>query len=47
MKGLFPEVFTDNKVDVEKLAEIFGYFAEEKDEKFDFTWNVGNPTTYE
>ena len=39
MKQLFPEVFTEKKIDFEKLQEVLGDYTEDEDERYDFTWN--------
>lgn len=39
MKQLFPEVFTEEKIDIEKLKEVLGEYSEDEDERYDFTWN--------
>ena len=38
LKEIFPDVFTENKIDFEKLRENLGEFVEESDEKYQFTW---------
>ena len=38
LKEIFPDVFTEDKIDFEKLRENFGEFVEESDEKYQFTW---------
>jgi adenine-specific DNA-methyltransferase len=39
LKQLFPEVFTDNKVDFEKLQQVLGKYVEDSNERYNFTWN--------
>ncbi|MCR3907099.1 MAG: site-specific DNA-methyltransferase [Tenericutes bacterium] len=39
MKRLFPEVFTEGKIDFDKLQEILGEYIEDREEKYNFTWN--------
>ena len=39
MKQLFPEVFTEEKIDIEKLKEVLGEYSEDENERYDFTWN--------
>lgn len=39
MKEIFPETFTEGKVDFEKLKEILGDYREINDERYNFTWN--------
>jgi len=38
LKEIFPDVFTEDKIDFEKLRENLGEFVEESDEKYQFTW---------
>ena len=39
LKGLFPEAFTEGKVDFEALKEVLGSFADDRDERYSFTWS--------
>jgi adenine-specific DNA-methyltransferase len=39
LKELFPEAFTEGKVDFEALKEVLGTFVETQDERYSFTWN--------
>lgn len=39
LKQLFPEVFTEGKIDFDKLRLILGDNIEENDERYQFTWN--------
>ena len=39
LKEMFPEVFSEGKVDFEKLQEELGEFSEDKEERYNFTWN--------
>ncbi len=39
MKELFPDVFTEGKVDCDALREILGDYAEDQPERYSFTWN--------
>lgn len=39
VKQLFPEVFTEEKIDFEKLQQILGEYIEDEAERYDFTWN--------
>ncbi len=39
LKELFPEAFTEGKVDFEALKEVLGTFVDDRDERFSFTWN--------
>jgi len=39
IKNLFPEVFSEDKVDFERLKEVLGDFKEENEERYSFNWN--------
>ncbi len=39
LKELFPEAFTEGKVDFEALKEVLGTIVDDRDERFSFTWN--------
>lgn len=39
MKALFPEVFTEGKIDFEILKEVLGNFVDNREERYSFTWN--------
>jgi len=39
LKEIFPEVFSENKIDFEKLQEELGEFVEKENERYNFTWN--------
>lgn len=39
LKQLFPEVFTEGKVDFEKLQQVLGEYVEDSTERYNFTWN--------
>ncbi len=39
LKEIFPEVFSEGKVDFEKLQESLGEFVEKSSERYNFTWN--------
>ena len=39
LKEIFPEVFSENKIDFEKLQEELGEFVDDKSERYNFTWN--------
>jgi len=39
LKGLFPEAFTEGKVDFEALKEVLGTFVDDRDERYSFSWN--------
>jgi len=38
LKELFPDVFSEGKIDFEKLQEELGEFVETKNERYNFTW---------
>lgn len=39
LKELFPEVFSEGKIDFTKLQEELGNFTEKENERYNFTWN--------
>lgn len=39
MRELFPEVFTEGKVDFEALKEVLGDYSDTREERYSFTWN--------
>lgn len=39
LKQLFPEVFTESKIDFEKLQQVLGEYVEDSNERYNFTWN--------
>ena len=39
LKALFPEVFTEGKIDFQKLEEELGKFSDKENERYNFTWN--------
>lgn len=39
LREIFPEAFTEGKVDFEALKELLGEFVEEREERYSFTWN--------
>ncbi|MCF6339594.1 MAG: site-specific DNA-methyltransferase [Sulfurimonas sp.] len=39
LKELFPEVFSEDKIDFEKLKEELGEFTDKENERYNFTWN--------
>jgi adenine-specific DNA-methyltransferase len=39
LKELFPEVFSEGKIDFDKLQSELGNFIDPKDERYNFTWN--------
>ena len=38
LKEIFPEVFTENKIDFKKLKEVLGENIDDFPEKYNFTW---------
>jgi adenine-specific DNA-methyltransferase len=39
LRQIFPDVFTENKVDFEKLQQVLGDYVEDSNERYNFTWN--------
>lgn len=39
LKELFPEVFSEGKIDFTKLEEELGQFTDKENERYNFTWN--------
>lgn len=39
LKQIFPDVFTEDKVDFEKLQQVLGDHVEDSKERYNFTWN--------
>lgn len=39
LKQIFPDVFTENKVDFEKLQQVLGNYIETENERYNFSWN--------
>ena len=39
LKELFPDVFTEDKVDFDVLRETLGDYIEDRPERYCFTWN--------
>ena len=39
LKQIFPDVFTEDKVDFEKLQQVLGEYVEDSNERYNFTWN--------
>lgn len=39
LKEIFPEVFSEGKIDFSKLEEELGTFKEDENERYNFTWN--------
>ncbi len=39
LKELFPEAFTEGKVDFDALKEELGTFVDDREERYSFTWN--------
>jgi len=42
LKEIFPDVFSEEKVDFEKLKEKIGEFIDDKQERYNFTWHGKN-----
>ena len=39
LQELFPEVFSEGKIDFDKLKEELGQFTDKENERYNFTWN--------
>lgn len=39
LKALFPEVFTEEKIDFNSLREVLGDYIEHREERYSFTWH--------
>jgi len=39
LRAIFPEVFTEDKIDFEKLQAVLGKYIETDNERYNFTWN--------
>ncbi|MBS4030553.1 MAG: site-specific DNA-methyltransferase [Clostridiales bacterium] len=39
LRQLFPDVFTEAKIDFEKLQQVLGNYIETSNERYNFTWN--------
>ena len=39
LQALFPEAFTEGKVDFDALKETLGEYVEDKEERYSFTWH--------
>ena len=39
LKELFPEAFTEGKVDFDALKEVLGSYVDDRDERYSFSWN--------
>lgn len=39
LKSIFPDVFTEGKVDFEKLQQVLGNYMETSNERYNFSWN--------
>lgn len=39
LKGIFPEVFCEDKIDFERLQEVLGNYIDDKEERYRFEWN--------
>lgn len=42
LKQLFPDVFSEGKVDFEALKAILGQYIDDSEERYNFTWNGKN-----
>ena len=39
LKKLFPEVFTEGKIDFDKLKQVLAEYVDDEKERYNFTWN--------
>lgn len=39
LRQIFPDIFTEDKVDFEKLQQVLGDYVEDGKERYNFTWN--------
>lgn len=39
LRQIFPDAFTEDKVDFEKLQQVLGEYVEDSTERYNFTWN--------
>lgn len=39
LRQIFPDIFTEDKVDFEKLQQVLGDYVEDSKERYNFTWN--------
>lgn len=39
LKQIFPEVFTEEKIDFDRLREVLGEYIEDREERYSFNWN--------
>jgi adenine-specific DNA-methyltransferase len=39
LKEIFPEIFSENKIDFDKFKQEMGEFIDDKSERYNFTWN--------
>jgi Adenine specific DNA methylase Mod len=39
LKNLFPEVFTEGKIDFDALKQVLGEYVDDEKERYNFTWN--------
>lgn len=39
LKGLFPEICCEGKIDFDKLKQILGEYVDDSNERYNFTWN--------
>lgn len=39
LKKIFPDVFSEGKVDFDKLQQVLGNYIDDSNERYDFSWN--------
>ncbi|MFW6030745.1 MAG: site-specific DNA-methyltransferase, partial [Halanaerobiales bacterium] len=39
LKSIFPDIFNEDKVDIDKLKERLGDLVDDKQERYNFTWH--------
>lgn len=39
LRQIFPDVFTEDKIDFGKLQQVLGEYVEDSTERYNFTWN--------
>ena len=39
IKEIFPEVFSEGKIDFDALKEVLGSFIDDREERYSFNWN--------
>ena len=44
LRHIFPDVFTEDKIDFEKLRQVLGDYIETSKERYNFTWNGSQGT---